>query len=180
MTDDTRLTDALDTFLSEVRRHGPDRARDIISAWRDDENDGEDETTLNLALVHHIDEALMIAAEIDEDVTRSITIRDWTRGASRLHFSWVEGASTDPSPAFTSAIDSAIRTATGRKPRGLTLPLDTGTARRWRVGDDCGKVFKEGQDFDGLTVIIELRSEAEGTAVAAVLGVLLPPQEPTP
>lgn len=180
MTDDTRLTDALGAFLAEVRRHGPDHARDIINAWRDDLLYGEDETTLNRALVHQIDEALMIAAEIDEDVTRSITVRDWTRGGDRLHFSWQESASEVPSLPFLSALDSAVRAATGRKPRGLTLPLDTDKPRQWRVGHDSGDVFVEGEDFDGQTVVMELRDDAETTAVSAVLSVMLPQaQEPT-
>lgn len=51
----------------------------------------------------------------------------------------------------------------------LTIPIDM-HGRRWRIGDDCGEVFDEGEDYDGLTLTIELRSEAEADAVRKILG----------
>lgn len=33
---------------------------------------------------------------------------------------------------------------------------------RFRLGDECGDVFVEDEDFDGMTLTVEVRDEAEG------------------
>lgn len=40
--------------------------------------------------------------------------------------------------------------------------------RRWRIGQDCGAVFDDDDDFDGFTLVIELTAE-ESKALAAKL-----------
>ncbi len=50
----------------------------------------------------------------------------------------------------------------------LTLPLDM-TGRRFRVGDDCGDVFEVDDDFDGLTLTLELKSQDEAKSVLAAI-----------
>ena len=47
------------------------------------------------------------------------------------------------------------------------MPVDSGIKRRWIVGEECGDVFQEGDEFDGITVTIELHSAAEARAVTA-------------
>ena len=51
----------------------------------------------------------------------------------------------------------------------IALPVDSGVKRRWIVGEECGDVFQEGDEFDGITVTIELHSAAEARAVTAAL-----------
>lgn len=40
---------------------------------------------------------------------------------------------------------------------------------RFRLGDECGDVFEEGDDFDGLTLTVEVRDEAEGRRLIEAL-----------
>lgn len=51
--------------------------------------------------------------------------------------------------------------------------------RRFRVGYDCGDVFAEGDDFDGLTLTLELLSEEEAETVARFLRTHLPHWQPS-
>lgn len=51
------------------------------------------------------------------------------------------------------------------------FPLDL-AGRRARVGEECGEVFEPDEDYDGLTVAIELRSHAEARAVIGWLDTL--------
>lgn len=38
-------------------------------------------------------------------------------------------------------------------------------AVRWRAGHECGELFEEGQDFDGLTLTIEISGKADALAM---------------
>lgn len=40
---------------------------------------------------------------------------------------------------------------------------------RYRLGNECGDVFAEGDDFDGLTLTVEVRDEAEGRRLIEAL-----------
>ena len=52
----------------------------------------------------------------------------------------------------------------------LTLPLDM-EGKQWRVGESCGEVFEDEEEYDGLTLTVELRGFDEAKAVlAAILG----------
>ena len=42
----------------------------------------------------------------------------------------------------------------------------TPARRRWRIGQDCGDTFDEGDDFDGYTLTIELLDPAEADMIA--------------
>lgn len=46
----------------------------------------------------------------------------------------------------------------------LILPLEP-AARRWRVGEDCGEVFDTDENFDGLTLTIEILDKDEARRV---------------
>lgn len=51
--------------------------------------------------------------------------------------------------------------------------------RRWRVGEDSGATFAEGEDFDGHTLTIELMDEAEADMIARALRNLMPHWHPS-
>lgn len=51
---------------------------------------------------------------------------------------------------------------------GITLPINM-TGRRFRVGHDSGDTFDEGDDFDGITVTIEIRNPEEAREVLSAL-----------
>ena len=53
----------------------------------------------------------------------------------------------------------------------LKLHLPAGP-RRFRVGQECGCVFDENDDFDGWTLTLELDHEAQADAVARALRIL--------
>ena len=40
---------------------------------------------------------------------------------------------------------------------------------RYRLGDECGDIFAEDDDFDGLTLTVEVRDEAEGRRLIEAL-----------
>jgi hypothetical protein len=40
---------------------------------------------------------------------------------------------------------------------------------RFRLGDECGDVFADDDDFDGLTLTVEVRDEAEGRRLIEAL-----------
>lgn len=42
-------------------------------------------------------------------------------------------------------------------------------AVRFRVGAECGDLFEEGDDFDGLTLTIEVRDYADAAAMLAAI-----------
>ena len=44
-----------------------------------------------------------------------------------------------------------------------------GEDRRVAIDRQCGEVFAEGKDFDGLTLTIEVKSEEEADAICALL-----------
>lgn len=50
----------------------------------------------------------------------------------------------------------------------LVLPIDM-KVRRWMVGEACGDVFARDDDFDGFTLVIELRSEVEARDIARAM-----------
>ena len=50
-----------------------------------------------------------------------------------------------------------------------TIPLDMDSSRRFSVGEHCGDTFQAGQEYDGLAVVIELRSADEAKAVLTAL-----------
>lgn len=64
--------------------------------------------------------------------------------------------------AVSDLLDSLHRHAVGRRAR-LVLPLDM-RARRFRIGEDSGETFDD-DDFDGLTLTIEVFSASEARAV---------------
>ena len=51
--------------------------------------------------------------------------------------------------------------------------------RSWRVGPECRDVFFYGEDFNGLTLTIELLSPDEAAAVTALLLTLRPDWRPS-
>lgn len=40
---------------------------------------------------------------------------------------------------------------------------------RYRLGDECGDIFEVDDDYDGLTLTVEVRDEAEGRRLIAAL-----------
>ena len=58
----------------------------------------------------------------------------------------------------------------------INLPITHDRSRRFSVGEHCGDTFVSGEDYDGLAVVIELRTDAEAKDV---LRVLLAPKEST-
>lgn len=40
---------------------------------------------------------------------------------------------------------------------------------RYRLGDECGDIFAEDDDFDGVTLTVEVRDEAEGRRLIEAL-----------
>ena len=59
----------------------------------------------------------------------------------------------------------------------IELPIEMDADRRWRVGEDAGEVFADGEDFNGITLAIELRDADEA---AAIIRCLIPPGLDTP
>ena len=53
-------------------------------------------------------------------------------------------------------------------------PLLRPTPRRARIGEDCGDLFAEDDNFDGFTLTIELHDAQEAEALAAALPAIFP------
>jgi hypothetical protein len=50
----------------------------------------------------------------------------------------------------------------------LVLPINM-KGRRWAVGEKHGDVFEDDEDFDGFTLVIELRSAAEARDIVRAM-----------
>lgn len=50
----------------------------------------------------------------------------------------------------------------------MKLPIDM-KDRRWIIGEECGDVFNEDDDFDGITLTVEIKSREEAQAIAMAL-----------
>lgn len=165
---DTPLTDLLTDLVALTQRMGAEAARDAITAWRDGFD--QDTTTFEVALIDGISEALRLAQEADEDITRSITIRQ--RPGELVHFSWREDAKD--SPAFRAAVHNAVRLTVGSSPPRVSLPFDPSEPRQWSVAEHSGDCFREDDDYDGWILQIEIRDEAEAARIAAHMQGLWP------
>jgi hypothetical protein len=66
---------------------------------------------------------------------------------------------------------NAVRSALGAKETPLEAAVRTlTTGRRWRIGQDSGEVFADGEDFDGITLTVELTKDEVVTLASAALG----------
>jgi len=55
-----------------------------------------------------------------------------------------------------------------------------GQPRSYDIGYHCGEIFVDGDDYDGLAITIEIHSEQEGHAIAALLDAHATPAPPDP
>ena len=50
----------------------------------------------------------------------------------------------------------------------LNLPIDM-KDRRWIVGEECGDVFADETEFDGITLTVEIKSRKEASEIAMAI-----------
>jgi len=176
------VTDAMYALTSACRRFGPEAVRDALSTLRDTPD--EDATGFENALLEAVAAAVAEAEEIEEGRTR---IGILTPDGARVTWSWIGEAR--PDAEFENMVLTSVARALGRHvpdpaapyegedgyegeerlgtltgPRGLTL--------RYRIGLESGDVFAEGEEFDGLTLVVELPSILDAEAMVAKMDAL--------
>ena len=73
----------------------------------------------------------------------------------------------EPKPRHYAMADAALAALPAREPSVAeavsALVVD---GRRWRVGSETGNVFDPDDDFDGITLTVEIRSAQEARDIA--------------
>lgn len=75
---------------------------------------------------------------------------------------------TKPLPAHFAGQNGAAVAGAPPEPPFTVLPIDM-RGRRYIVGEECGETFARDEEFDGLTLTVEMKSEAEARAVLQAL-----------
>lgn len=165
------VNDAVQALYLAVRDHGIEPVRDALGEAYDhgDEDSTPFENALYLAIKDALTEAETVAAG-DKLIVMIPTMGE------RITFSW----QTEHLPPGTYA--DTVMEAVARMVRpDAAFPTDredtdelighlTGPRQqrlRYRIGESCGDLFEEDDDFDGLTLTVELPSLEDGEAIVA-------------
>lgn len=163
---------AAEGLIACVRRYGAEALRDALTEARDDLD--EDAAALDNAIYDALAAAVAEAEDVAEGRTRIVIL---TPDGARITWSWLGDARPDRN--FETMVMNSVARTLGMHVPGDGDDADTpeevtglilgphGRSVRYRIGRESGDVFSEGEEFDGLTLTIEVPSlEGAQTLVA--------------
>ena len=174
---------AMDDLLTAINASGFDTVRDSVTEWAQAQLDADDPPVFVETLAAEIAFALTVANDADAcaDATHiRVTTPIFARARS-FRFSAERGASPAMLLQIATTVEDAT-TARGHPAAALDLLklFLPHAPRPWRIGTDCGDVFREGDDFDGWTLTLALDDEAQADALARTIRKTHPHWQPDP
>lgn len=166
------VTEAMAALTSACRQWGPETVRDALTEIRDTPDD--DATSFDAALLDAVADAISEAQDTEEGRTRIAIL---TPDGARITWSWI--GDTRPDRDFETMVMNSVARTLGMHIPGDddhtdapeevtgTIPGPHGRSVRYRIGHECGDIFAEDEDFNGLTLTIETPSIEGAEALLA-------------